>query len=721
MSKQIAQYSISEALDLLTAIAEVELDIEPELHLTHQQMVAEAKPLLAKSVQWIDDPDASASVDKIRSLFDVLYNYLFNRLLEGEREGKRQETIESIKQMMVIAGEAAKKLDKFTDIFDHYSLKSASRLPEYRKLQQFYHRKIDQRIGEGMLAEWILAISRSMSETDQTQSTAHVFIDLETVIKDTGYELLLIRKEDGSRFFNPKLLRNIKLVCDFGGAIGAQRKEDLFFDVGIWQDRTFQTAAQNILKAAQSQVRFFYKQLFRHKDHEWVLEISQALMALMLASHEGHLLENHSVKTSSEYFNDFQIFLRRALHCREYQKLLVYPPHPTNVVACSLLQITQTLCSCLYTSLHGLQQMYHEIEDVLTRLHKEAGFKKNKLSTSAVLGRDYQQMQKALRGHANAALERMVDWIAEGYHIDFDPLMQFNLPNHFFDVYVGSNKIANLRIPCPVKQEVIDRVNLCEEYRAFLYACKESHTKHLHFNLQDRTAWREHARSVWIEKLGSLEEFQGVLDVVTLPTETPFYHQTAEYAEINDAQCFIEQFIEHLKSESSGYHFPERILKEMEGFCPQACGLVHEIFYASRPLLDVEERRDFISLMHLLIQFKCIDLVECQTYSMSCKDAVDIGPAQSILQFFFWKLSSQKVLSDADCEYLNFMVYAGALLVRERAMLPAVFERMLGAIRRLEEAFEKQGHEQLLSQIQTKLAPLYRTPILNGVISFPRV
>ncbi len=721
MSKQTAQYSVSEALDLLTAIAEIELDIEPELHLTHQQMVAEGKPLLAKSVEWIDDPDASASIDKIRSLFDVLYNYLSNRLLEGEREGKRQETIESIKQMMVIAGEAAKKLDKFTDIFDHYSLKSASRLPEYRKLQQFYHRKIDQRVGEGMLAEWILAISRSMSETEHPQNTAHVFIDLETVIKDTGYELLLIRKEDGSRFFNPKLLRNIKLVCDFGGAIGAKRNEDLFFDVGIWQDRTFQTAAENILKAAQSQVRFFYKQLFRHKDHEWVAEISQALMALMLASHSEHLLENHAVKTSSEYFNDFQIFLRRALHCREYQKLLVYPPHSTNVVACGLLQITQTLCSCLYTSLHGLQQMYHEIEDVLTRLHKESGAKKNRPRASAVLGRDYQYMQKALKGHANAALARMIDWIEEGYHLDFDPLMQSNLPNHFFDVYVGSNKIANLRIPCPVKQEVIDHVSLCEEYRAFLYACKESHTKHLHFNLQDRTAWKEHARSEWIEKLGSIEEFQGVLDVVTLATETPFYHQRAEYAEINDAHCFIEQFIEHLKSESSGYHFPERILQEMEEFCSQACVLVHEIFYESRPVLDADERRDFISLMHLFIQFKCIDLVECQTYSMSCKDAVDLGPATSVLQFFFWKLSSQKVLSDADCEYLNFMIYASALLVRERAMLPAVFERMVSVIRRLEEACEKQGYEQLRSQIQTKLSPLYRTPILNGVISFPKV
>ncbi len=65
--------------------------------------------------------------------------------------------------------------------------------------------------------------------------TKHLFVDLDSVKKDILSMNFFYRKEDGTRFFNPRLIRNIKLVSDFGLNVGKEEEKDPLFDLTTWR------------------------------------------------------------------------------------------------------------------------------------------------------------------------------------------------------------------------------------------------------------------------------------------------------------------------------------------------------------------------------------------------------------------------------------------------------------------------------------------------------
>ena len=133
----------------------------------------------------------------------------------------------------------------------------------------------------------------------------HVFVDLETVKKDADYELFFLRKEDGTRFYSPRLIRNIKLVCNFGDYFGAQRKvEDPLEDLPRWLERGFQASAAKMLKSLAPRLERFYKDVYRFKEQELVETLNKALMALMLAA---RLPKGHNSKRRSVIFTIFKV------------------------------------------------------------------------------------------------------------------------------------------------------------------------------------------------------------------------------------------------------------------------------------------------------------------------------------------------------------------------------------------------------------------------------
>src|SRR5262249_29977232 len=160
-----------------------------------------------------------------------------------------------------------------TELFQETNYKSVTEFKEYRQLQEFYVNRIARKVDEGLLGKWILGLSQGKFFTpvpavedlpveEHPIETEHFYVDLETVKKDTEYELFFIRKEDGSRFFSPRLLRNIKLVCDFGEYFGETKKEDPLSDVKIWYDRIVYASARNILKSLNSKIDHFFKEIY---------------------------------------------------------------------------------------------------------------------------------------------------------------------------------------------------------------------------------------------------------------------------------------------------------------------------------------------------------------------------------------------------------------------------------------------------------------------------
>ncbi|WP_068467936.1 hypothetical protein [Candidatus Protochlamydia phocaeensis] len=730
--------SIIEAVETLSSIADLDFDREIGIAQQHEFVLQDEK-IDYKTVHWLHQADASSTVHLVREIFRVILHYLRQFYRKEYGYVTDQKTIEGIKTIMVLVGEAAKKLDKYTHLFHQAHKKSVTEFKEYKQLQEFYLSKIARKIDEGVLGKWILGLSlgkwkkqksieAATSRAKTLAETKHVFVDLETVKKDTEYELFFIRKEDGSRFFSPRLLRNIKLVCDFGDYFGEKKGIDPLEGIAHWHDRILHNCARQLVKALGSRFQHFFHDIRKIKNQELVVILNKALMALLLSSHAQNLLRHNPTKSCSEYFEDFQTFLREALHNRTYQKWLVYPPKEHNHIAHDLLDFIHTICRHLYANLQGLEEMVpiihklvHESHQMVSREHVEAA-KESKLISSR-LGGDYTAMMKLMKRHPNGPLLKVLAILEENAFHVFDPLLQHNIPNQLFDLYMQDRRISHLRLAAPIYQEFINKAIVDEEFKGFLrgYSQPGLERKHLLINLQDRTSWREHARCAALEDLQHRPGMANALCVVTLATDTDFYHQLTPYHQVNHVHTFMEQFKEHLQSEYSGFYFPSSIPRqELLQFIDKAFEVIHRVFFSNKNVLLREHRLDFIEIFYLFLQLKVIDWVSPDSFSLTCKDGIDIGEAYSIELFTFLKLMSGQEWTEADWDHLNFMLYAPALLIRERVMLPERFNRMLSALRTIENAQAEFGLDHFKAIVQEGFFGVFKTSLLESILLLPR-
>ncbi|MBA3721868.1 MAG: hypothetical protein H0W88_05650 [Parachlamydiaceae bacterium] len=742
-SKSHSNLSIIEAVETLSNIADLELDRDVGVAQKHE-IVLHNEKIAYKTVHWLHEQDATTTVSLVRETFRVVLHFLKQFYKKEYSYVSDPKTIEGIKTIMVLVGEAAKKLDKYTNLFHESHKQSVMELKEFKQLQDFYLSKIARKIDEEVLSRWILGLTFGKLQKlpfkakapklvgkeapSKIEETKHLFIDLETVKKDTEYELFFIRKEDGSRFFSPRLLRNIKLVCDFGDYFGETKELDPIIDVKKWLDRVFHESAVDILKAVGNKLNVFFHDIVGNsKDEEFTDLLKDAFMALMLSSHNHNLLQNKPVKSCGEYFVDFQGFLRDVLNSRVYQKWIAYPPKENNVIAVDTLDIIHTVCSAYYSSLQGLEEMVsiidvliHDSIQKVSAEHLQEAKKIDRLWSK--LGADYIAMTKLLKGHPNGPLFKVLDVLEENALHLYDPIMQHNIPSQLFDLYVQNHRIENIRFACPISQEFINKAVVNEEFKGFLrdYTQSSVQKKHLLFNLQDRTSWREHARSVVLEELQHQSEFEKALCVVTLAIDTDFFHQLAPYHQVNHATTFIDQFKEHLKGEGSGFYFPPSInKKELFNFIDKGMELVHRIFFSNKNVLLREHRLDFIEIFYLFLQLKLIDMVKPNSFSFTCKDGIDVGMAYNSELFVLLKFINLSEWNESDRDYLNFLIYTPAILYRERVMLPDRFNRMLSAIRTIESAQHEYGKEKFSKVIEESFASVFNTPILGSMLLLP--
>lgn len=725
--------SVAEAVEALSSIAELEFDHEvtaakeDEILFQNQLVVRKASEFLHE-----ENIQAEEVVKVFKQIFHVILNHL-RRFSQSEQQNlSDQQTIEGIKNIMVIVGEASKKLNKYTTLFQKTKEKRVTEMKEYHQLQEFYLRKIAKRVDESMLSKWVLALSlpmlqgkgRKKSEEElQRFQSKHIFVDLDTVKRDDEYELFFIRKDDGSRFFSPRLLRNIKLICDFGDRLGEPKEPDPLSEVKFWIDYIIYKSANQMLQAIIPLLEEFRHETQHLRHHEVVADLNKAIIALMLSSHERQLLRNIPTKSCQEYFADFQQFLRQALHRAEYQKMIAYPPNESNKVAHTILSMAHALCYALFMRLRGLQEAIPNIRSLV------AEARASQLQDEQVgevpepthflwdrLSRDYKALYHLIqRRHQHGPLLKVLDILDEESYHSFDPLLQHNIPCHLFDIEVDNTKIPHVRFASPVYQEYIHSAKVIEEFKGMLRegTLNKGRGAHLLINLQDKTQWREYCRSSVVEDLPRVADLNNKLIVVTLAKDTDFYHQEGPYEQQNHADIFIEQFKEHLEGENAGFCFPEFLKKELfSAFIDQAMDAVHQLFFSGKNVLTREQRLDFIEIFYLFLELKLVDLVQPSSFSLTCKDGIDRSQAASAGLFILLQLLNGE--EEKDWEYLDFILYAPSLLIRERVILADPFNRMIGAIKRIEMMREEMGEDAFADKVYALFEPLYLTSILHG-------
>lgn len=717
--------NLTEAVSVLSAIAELPWEVEDDLF-----AVLENCPIHMKDRTWLVQHDKHELALTVKDLFKVILRYMEDHYAGGSTLVTGSKTLEGIKTIMVLVGEAAKKLDRYTNLFKERKNSGVMDLREYRQLQEFYNRKISRTIDESLLGKWILALTektflmhkeKEEEEIKQFESK-HVFVDLDSVKNDTEYELFFIRKEDGSRFFSPRLIRNIKLVCDFGSILGKEKEPDFFVDQMIWEDQFANEVARAILESCRVAISKYYPIIGRHKEHEMIGLVNKAIIALFLASKEEKLVKNGSYKGCVSYLADFSYFLREILLHRDFQQLVAFPSLEATGIQEAARKIVSAFLEAIFEgswTYDGanpyLDYLLKESRDQMSLEHYQEALNSGNVWNQ--LAFDYAAMKKFLRRHSTGPLNKVIQLLEDGDYQSFDPYIQGAFPELLFSIFDQEKKINIRRLPSPTSQEKINNARINREFLNYLHFHEAKPGGNiLIINFQDRTSWREHSRAVRLEQLQDASEFEDFLTVATLSKDTEFYHQLAPYHDDHQWSVFKDHVVEHVLGDHTGFYIPQSIKDEMSpDWMEGLLEAVNRIFFSGRNVLPLEARLDFIEITYAFLELKCIEASSAENVYFCCKDGVDGGAAAAAYLYLFLKMVTGAVIEKEDIQRVTKILYSSSILRRDRVMLQDRFNRMIFSLKVIENTYHEYGKE-LFSKIMIEaFSPYFKRGFLKSI------
>lgn len=709
--KEVKILSIQQAMDNLATIVGIDLDNPPKLGIIHgHTLVTDEAATGRVEVFWLSAEGTDAILDILDTTFTSIHQHLVALLESNEVNWDDPKVRKGIQSMMVLADEAAHKMDKYLAfrIGKPLSTKVEERI-SYQDLQYFYQHRFSKQF-EGEDQSWAEEISENANGLI-LESAPTGLMDFETVKRDHDYELFMIRNENGDSYFNDELLRNIRLVCFEAGTSGVL-EDDPLLKIRAVEDRDLMATSQQILISCRAIIEDFYKIYRQVSQTELARNLSNAIMALYLTANPRNLIQNSAAKTSFQYFHDFQKYLRLAMNADEYQKFIAYPPSSKDKNAHLLMQLAHALCFSLFFRSSGVRQ---EVIGLLHRMMRKGEEKDRKTAVKGdtiwnQLLIDDEKFRVLLSQFPSGPLFKILDQIREEDPdlICFDPIMQNNLPLRLFEIQQKDHPIEILRMPCPVRQALINKVSIVEEFLGFLrfYGTQKPHKKHLLINLQDRSAWQEYARSLNIELLQKNAEFGQQLVVATLPKSSDFYYQNGEFMNMNVADQFVAEFKKQISQpEEHGFFFPPE-LNEKE-FMNDAISWIHEEFFDRKSNLSRRNREDFVEIFYQMLILKWIEVLEPDSISFVCKDSVDTGAAQTAMFYGWIQMLYGNISEHAD--FLKYLFYSSAFLVRERAIDPERLNRAISAMERIDSSLEDR------SSIFKRLSDLYAPKFLKSL------
>lgn len=695
---------VQDAMDNLAAIVGINMENPPPIGIIKKhRIVTDEEEFGPQNVQWLSAEGSESILDILDATYRSIHNHLLTLYENPEMNWDNEKTRKGIAAMMSLVGESAQKIETYLiyRLGRPLATKIADR-DEFKALQYFYTQRFVKKFKQGVEGEeaW-------KEEWEENEEAASLDVsktglkDFETVRRDQEYELFYIRNEEGKSYFNAELLRNIKLTCDFE-AEGEEFEEDPLLKVRAMQDRDVLGSAGQILGECHSAIVDFYKIFQKLPENELAHSLSLSLLALFLAANPRHLLQNTNGKSCLQYFDDFHRYLRRTMKTSEYQKMIAYPPDKGDKTAYFLLYLTHSLSRALFYRTGGIRQESIGLIHRTMRRGEEIKQKgKEKLLKGETIWNQFllddEKLRTLLNQFPNGPLFKILDLIREEQDEDtiipFDPIGQGNLPSRIFEINYRDHKIDVLRIPSPMRQSYIHKVEILDEFRGLLrsYAIDQTPKRHLMVNLHDRTSWKEYARSRALEELHKNAEFTQQIITITLPKATDFYYQNNEYLNMNSAEDFILAFRAQLAAPQECGFFLPISPKELIHFTEGALPLIHEHFFHHKNSLTRRNREDFIEIFYQFLILKCIDLLHPHSLSFTCKDAIDTGAAEQATFYGFMQLLTSNFSQKEEQDFLRWQLYTPALFIRERAIDSERLNRAISALERLDGEMAERG------------------------------
>jgi hypothetical protein len=727
MSNKQEQKEIVKAIETLTAIADLEVDSPIAVAETHQIELQEI-PVLYKTVHWLHQKNAERILDVVRDTYRVILSHI-KRFYVGEY-GKliKHKSVEGIRTIMVLVGEAAKKVDKYNRVFFGTKAQSIRESKELKDLVSFYQKKIAPIAAQETLSDWMQQLPQKVIQDvalTTTKNYNQYFLDMDSLVHDSDYELFFIKKDTGHRFFDDKLIRNIKLFYDFDERYVDSEQSLLGSEIKKWKAVLCQSISRNCVRHNWVLINSFFKLARSYKDEYIVMNLYKALYALMLSANQGIIIHEHS-KDSASYFLDFQRFLREIVASKDFQHLVAYPPSEGDDIHFLCMRVIEGLCYQVFTQPH-MSKEFAELCEVLSIQGRNEVIDKEWLSTPAnsPISRrmeiDMELLEQAIGKWHHLSIFNTIDTLkGMGASFGFDAWMCQNLPVKLFDLVVLGKPLSILRIPCPTTQTHVAHAALTEEFKAFIRAKKEG--RHLLIDLQDRTSWKDAARSLCLEEIQNKEEYFKQLCVVSMAKDGDFYTQVTRSSVYEPAAEFIKALCLEMKSEKGSFFYPHKVMRQLTtSFFEELAIAVHTLFFDSAQNLEPQQREEFLEFMHFFIQLKLIEIVAPTSLSFTCKDGIDTSSCNVSEFYILLKLFNERPFSEEEEEYLQMVLHTPAILFRGRVLSREKFARLYNCIRIVETQMGKRGQKGFHHAIYEHIAPLYETDMLSSVMSLPHI
>ena len=713
---------LQEAMDNLATIAEIDMSHPPLLGVVHEtKLVTDTSELSVGAIQWLSSEGEEPILEILDRTYKTIYHHLLSLYQNPETDWTSKKFENGIAATMSLVGESATKIERYLAFREGERERVGKKImdrEEFKTLQQFYVDKFRKKFADQV--EGDIAWSQEWEENEvESLKMMSGLKDFETVRRDEQYELFYIRNEELDPYFNNALLRNIRLTADLE-MLQQSFEEDPLLKVRSIQDRDLQASSNQILGESHSLIQEFFHRSSEWSQWEMGKLLSKSVLALFLAANPRNLIQNTVGKSCFQYFTDFLSFLRQALKTNDYQKWIAYPSDSSKEISHLLIALAHRLSFALFARPGGVKQeaigLIHRAMrrgEELVKASKKSLAKGDSFWNQLLIDDDY--FRAFLSKFPNGPLFKILDLIREeeeGEIIPFDPLGQENFAYRLYRIETKQKMIDVLRLPSPIRQAQINRCEIVEEFQGFLRHLQNEKKRHLLVNLNDKTSWREYARAKALESLQMKAENAKTFFVFTLPKQTDFYYQNQEYFNLNDAGEFCKVLEEQMKApQEHGFSLPSQWkLSDFYQFSQKIISLIHTHFFDNAKTLSRRNREDFIEIFYQFLILKALEVVGATSCSFTCKDAIDLGAAESVTFYGLIKLLHQDFSKKEERDFLLWLYYAPALFIRERAILPDSLNRSLSALERIDkELFEKEG------QIMGEIGKLFDTGFFESL------
>ncbi len=726
------ELSIVSAIETLSTIADLELhefpyetfsenssqgyDNQSDIDIAHK--ILHEVPLISKTVRWLHKKNAERILNIVRANFRTVLTYLQQFYHTEEGRFIRRESVEGIKTIMVLVSEAAENLDRYTKLFLGSAIGSVKDSKEFIDICAFYKRKIAPIASQNDIASWVNAIpiTRILHKSDHLTEIAHKehelalkhqFVDLDGVKKDTDYELFFLKRPDGSRYFTSRLIRNMKLVSRVEEAFkdASEEQIDISFDIHELEFSYHNSFVhQTFCKTASSIHHFFEKAGISPKNPlvRMCYSVCIALMFSRIAFERYESSENEAVlgKFPREYIDDIKKMIARLLDSDEYKRLLAYPSKGNEYWEHKLLECLHSLTVSIVQGIQVPKAWMDKVHMILSygmsyALQEVQYLEEGFIKTMSLA---YVALHKAADDHGKEQIHRLLEQIERGHTGNFDPLLYHDIPTWLYDIEVSGSKVHTIRFPSPTRQESVDSASVSSIFKDALRGKKSQIDQYgketikpwLLVNLQERTNWKDGARTRAIEEIELLEDFSDAIHVITIPRDGDFYWQRGVFSDRAKAIEFIDDLLDHmtgtLRDTCSVYWSLHAMMPGREEYAHFAT-TIHEVIFSGKNVLTRFERHNFIEYMHCLAILYALADIKPSHLLVTSKDGLDTSVSFLSELYLFIEAIKGREISKDETDWMIAWLHGFELMERGRILLPERHTRIISFAKSLQEHF----------------------------------